>query len=58
MAVMPQLSSMALKASLPSDKATLDRWITAPTGLTAVTNGRLVSTARLGGTTGAHWHEA
>ncbi|MHC3470902.1 M1 family metallopeptidase [Streptomyces sp. 7R007] len=42
----------------PSDKATFDLRITAPTGLTAVSNGRLLSTTRHGATTTAHWREA
>ncbi|MEV5956959.1 M1 family metallopeptidase [Streptomyces sp. NPDC051987] len=41
----------------PSDKATYDIRIKAPEGLTAVSNGRLVSTYDKGGSTYTHWHE-
>ncbi|MFD9462356.1 M1 family metallopeptidase [Streptomyces sp. NPDC060027] len=41
----------------PSDKATYDIRITAPKGLTAVSNGRLISTRNRGGSTVAHWRE-
>ncbi|MET9901448.1 M1 family metallopeptidase [Streptomyces sp. NPDC006446] len=42
----------------PSDKATYDIRITAPKGLTAVSNGRLISTRNRGGSTVAHWRES
>ncbi|MCW7944220.1 metallopeptidase [Streptomyces hygroscopicus] len=42
----------------PSDKATYDIRITAPKGLTAVSNGRLVSTYDKGGRTVTHWRES
>ncbi|WP_328685894.1 M1 family metallopeptidase [Streptomyces sp. NBC_00343] len=42
----------------PSDKATFDLRITAPKALTAVSNGRLVSTTRHGATTTTHWRES
>jgi aminopeptidase N len=42
----------------PSDKATYDIRIKAPKGLTAVSNGRLVSTYDKGGSTYTHWREA
>jgi aminopeptidase N len=41
----------------PSDKATYDIRIKAPRGLTAVSNGRLVSTYDRGGSTYTHWRE-
>ena len=41
----------------PSDKATYDIRIKAPEGLTAVSNGRLVSTYDKGGSTYTHWRE-
>ncbi|KPI01311.1 Peptidase M1 membrane alanine aminopeptidase [Actinobacteria bacterium OK074] len=41
----------------PSDKATYDIHVKAPQGLTAVSNGRLVSTYDKGGSTYAHWRE-
>ncbi|GGN13585.1 M1 family metallopeptidase [Streptomyces fuscichromogenes] len=42
----------------PSDKATYDIRIKAPEGLTAVSNGRLVSTHDKGGSTYTHWRES
>ncbi|MEU8590014.1 M1 family metallopeptidase [Streptomyces sp. NPDC048664] len=42
----------------PSDKATYDIRITAPKGLTGVSNGRLVSTRDHGGQTVTHWRES
>ncbi|MFE1753089.1 M1 family metallopeptidase [Streptomyces anandii] len=42
----------------PSDKATYDIRIKAPRGLTAVSNGRLVSTRDRGGSTYTHWRES
>ncbi|MFF3890502.1 M1 family metallopeptidase [Streptomyces sp. NPDC001914] len=42
----------------PSDKATYDIRITAPKGLTAVSNGRLVSTRAKGASTVTHWRES
>ncbi|MFF1283441.1 M1 family metallopeptidase [Streptomyces sp. NPDC058299] len=42
----------------PSDKATYDIRIKAPEGLTAVSNGRLVSTYDRGGSTYTHWRES
>ncbi|MEU0008495.1 M1 family metallopeptidase [Streptomyces sp. NPDC006314] len=42
----------------PSDKATYDIRIKAPRGLTAVSNGRLVSTYDKGGSTYTHWRES
>ncbi|MCX5130708.1 M1 family metallopeptidase [Streptomyces sp. NBC_00340] len=42
----------------PSDKATYDIRITAPKGLTGVSNGRLVSTHDRGGRTVTHWRES
>ncbi|MEU0335523.1 M1 family metallopeptidase [Streptomyces sp. NPDC006193] len=42
----------------PSDKATYDIRIKAPRGLTAVSNGRLVSTYDKGGSTYTHWQES
>ncbi|RPE40533.1 peptidase M1-like protein [Streptomyces sp. Ag109_O5-1] len=42
----------------PSDKATYDIRIKAPQGLTAVSNGRLVSTYDKGGSTYTHWRES
>ncbi|KUJ40201.1 Aminopeptidase N [Streptomyces sp. MBT84] len=42
----------------PSDKATYDIRITAPKGLTAVSNGRLISTHGEGGRTVTHWRES
>ncbi|MGW4435437.1 M1 family metallopeptidase [Streptomyces sp. NPDC004596] len=42
----------------PSDKATYDIRIKAPKGLTAVSNGRLVSTRDRGGSTYTHWRES
>ncbi|OIJ67940.1 M1 family metallopeptidase [Streptomyces mangrovisoli] len=42
----------------PSDKATYDIRIKAPAGLTAVSNGRLVSTRDHGGSTYTHWRES
>ncbi|MFF7332655.1 M1 family aminopeptidase [Streptomyces sp. NPDC008150] len=42
----------------PSDKATYDIRIKAPTGLTGVSNGRLVSTTTRGGSTYTHWRES
>ncbi|MFF8865976.1 M1 family metallopeptidase [Streptomyces sp. NPDC015139] len=41
----------------PSDKATYDIRVKAPKGLTAVSNGRLVSTYDRGGSTYTHWRE-
>ncbi|SHH93503.1 M1 family metallopeptidase [Streptomyces sp. 3214.6] len=41
----------------PSDKATYDIHVKAPKGLTAVSNGRLVSTYDKGGSTYTHWRE-
>ncbi|MFI7504937.1 M1 family metallopeptidase [Streptomyces sp. NPDC049687] len=41
----------------PSDKATYDIRIKAPEGLTAVSNGRLVSTYDKGASTYTHWRE-
>jgi aminopeptidase N len=41
----------------PSDKATYDIRVKAPKGLTAVSNGRLVSTYDKGGSTYTHWRE-
>jgi aminopeptidase N len=41
----------------PSDKASYDIRIKAPKGLTAVSNGRLVSTYDKGGSTYTHWRE-
>ncbi|GHF09916.1 peptidase [Streptomyces spiralis] len=41
----------------PSDKATYDIRIKAPKGLTAVSNGRLISTYDRGGSTYTHWRE-
>ncbi|WP_460069695.1 M1 family metallopeptidase [Streptomyces sp. YKOK-I1] len=41
----------------PSDKATYDIRIKAPKGLTAVSNGRLVSTYDKGASTYTHWRE-
>jgi aminopeptidase N len=41
----------------PSDKATYDIRITAPKGLTAVSNGRLISTRDKGAETVTHWRE-
>ncbi|MEV7980207.1 M1 family metallopeptidase [Streptomyces sp. NPDC086519] len=41
----------------PADKATYDIRIKAPEGLTAVSNGRLVSTYDKGGSTYTHWRE-
>jgi aminopeptidase N len=42
----------------PSDKATYDIRIKAPEGLTAVSNGRLLSTYDRGGSTYTHWRES
>ncbi|MEU2926620.1 M1 family metallopeptidase [Streptomyces sp. NPDC007251] len=42
----------------PSDKATYDIRIRAPKGLTAVSNGRLLSTYGKGGSTYTHWRES
>ncbi|MFF8729597.1 M1 family metallopeptidase [Streptomyces sp. NPDC015171] len=42
----------------PSDKATYDIRIKAPEGLTAVSNGRLVSTRDRHGSTYTHWRES
>ncbi|MGW4561804.1 M1 family metallopeptidase [Streptomyces sp. NPDC004561] len=42
----------------PSDKATYDIRIKAPEGLTAVSNGRLVSTHDKDGSTYTHWRES
>ncbi|WNM30407.1 M1 family metallopeptidase [Streptomyces sp. Li-HN-5-11] len=42
----------------PSDKATYDIRIKAPKGLTAVSNGRLVSKWDKGGSTYTHWRES
>jgi len=42
----------------PSDKATYDIRVTAPKGLTAVSNGRLVSTRDKGANTVTHWRES
>jgi aminopeptidase N len=42
----------------PSDKATYDIRIKAPKGLTAVSNGRLISTYDKGGQTVTHWRES
>ncbi|MFF5535112.1 M1 family metallopeptidase [Streptomyces cinerochromogenes] len=42
----------------PADKATYDIRIKAPRGLTAVSNGRLVSTYDKGGSTYTHWRES
>ncbi|MFC9925268.1 M1 family metallopeptidase [Streptomyces sp. NPDC127190] len=42
----------------PSDKATYDIRIKAPKGLTAVSNGRLVSRHDRGGSTYTHWRES
>ncbi|MFJ9708114.1 M1 family metallopeptidase [Streptomyces sp. NPDC101234] len=42
----------------PSDKATYDIRIKAPQGLTAVSNGRLVSTYDKDGSTYTHWRES
>ncbi|MER5472661.1 M1 family metallopeptidase [Streptomyces sp. NPDC002935] len=42
----------------PADKATYDIRITTPKGLTAVSNGRLISTRDRGGSTVAHWRES
>ncbi|MEV6790611.1 M1 family metallopeptidase [Streptomyces sp. NPDC051320] len=42
----------------PSDKAAFDITITAPKGLTGVSNGRLVSTRTRHGSTTAHWRES
>ncbi|WP_416519817.1 M1 family metallopeptidase [Streptomyces achromogenes] len=42
----------------PADKATYDIRIKAPKGLTAVSNGRLVSTYDKGGSTYTHWRES
>ncbi len=42
----------------PSDKATYDIRVKAPKGLTAVSNGRLVSTSDRGGSTYTHWRES
>ncbi|MFF2100802.1 M1 family metallopeptidase [Streptomyces sp. NPDC058202] len=42
----------------PSDKATYDIRISAPKGLTGVSNGRLVSTHDRGGRTVTHWRES
>jgi aminopeptidase N len=42
----------------PSDKATYDIRIKAPKGLTAVSNGRLLSTYGKGGSTYTHWRES
>ncbi|MEU6096005.1 M1 family metallopeptidase [Streptomyces sp. NPDC047079] len=42
----------------PSDKATYDIRVKAPKGLTAVSNGRLVSTYDKGGQTVTHWRES
>ncbi|MFI5997432.1 M1 family metallopeptidase [Streptomyces sp. NPDC051362] len=42
----------------PSDKATYDIRITAPKGLTGVSNGRLLSTHDRGGRTVTHWRES
>ncbi|MEV5509475.1 M1 family metallopeptidase [Streptomyces orinoci] len=42
----------------PSEKATFDITVTAPKGLTAVSNGRLVSTRNRGGSTVTHWRES
>ncbi|WP_129306426.1 M1 family metallopeptidase [Streptomyces sp. L2] len=42
----------------PSDKATYDIRIKAPRGLTAVSNGRLVSTRSRGRSTYTHWRES
>ncbi|MFI1166819.1 M1 family metallopeptidase [Streptomyces sp. NPDC020801] len=42
----------------PADKATYDIRIKAPKGLTAVSNGRLVSTYDRGGSTYTHWRES
>ncbi|MFE2302783.1 M1 family metallopeptidase [Streptomyces sp. NPDC059445] len=42
----------------PSDKATYDIRITAPKGLTAVSNGRLISTRDKGASTVTHWRES
>ncbi|MGW2648288.1 M1 family metallopeptidase [Streptomyces sp. NPDC001393] len=42
----------------PADKATYDIRIKAPEGLTAVSNGRLVSTYDKGGSTYTHWRES
>ncbi|MET8947506.1 M1 family metallopeptidase [Streptomyces sp. NPDC004542] len=41
----------------PSDKATYDIRVKAPKGLTAVSNGRLLSTYDKGGSTYTHWRE-
>ncbi|MEU9441752.1 M1 family metallopeptidase [Streptomyces sp. NPDC048304] len=42
----------------PSDKATYDIRVRAPKGLTAVSNGRLLSTDDKGGSTYTHWRES
>jgi aminopeptidase N len=42
----------------PSDKATYDIRVRAPKGLTAVSNGRLLSTYDKGGSTYTHWRES
>ncbi|MGW2714774.1 M1 family metallopeptidase [Streptomyces sp. NPDC001356] len=42
----------------PSDKATYDIRVKAPRGLTAVSNGRLVSTYDKGASTYTHWRES
>lgn len=42
----------------PSDKATYDIRVKAPKGLTAVSNGRLVSTYDKGASTYTHWRES
>ncbi|MGW5328743.1 M1 family metallopeptidase [Streptomyces sp. NPDC004014] len=42
----------------PSDKATYDIRVKAPKGLTAVSNGRLVSTRDRAGSTYTHWRES
>ncbi|MFI9719441.1 M1 family metallopeptidase [Streptomyces sp. NPDC052396] len=42
----------------PSEKATFDITVKAPKGLTAVSNGRLVSTRTRGASTVTHWRES
>ncbi|MEV4441917.1 M1 family metallopeptidase [Streptomyces sp. NPDC049577] len=42
----------------PADKATFDIRVRAPKGLTAISNGRLVSTRDRGGSTITHWRES
>lgn len=42
----------------PSEKATFDITVRAPKGLTAVSNGRLISTRDRGETTVTHWRES